>query len=150
MVDRATEGGQRVLASVLTIVVAMVDTGPGAVFPDAAAARQEGLSVEWIARPRGVSAALFAERLAAAEGLVSWSGADPVRSRPGDPLQWRGRHAANGREVVVYFAPGKPAVCRIRRQRGGVSDMQWRAMRWCAAGLGIDLAEQRPPPLVSR
>lgn len=87
----------------------------------------------------------FAAQLVEAEGLISWSPQDPVNSSPGAKLQFRARHAANGREFVVYFSPAAQTVCRIRREQGGWSEIHQKAIRWCATSLGVTLPAKGPP-----
>ncbi|MET0240774.1 MAG: hypothetical protein ABW184_12850 [Sphingobium sp.] len=107
----------------------------------------EGIVAEQIARPARVPADIYAAELVKAEGLTSWSVEDPTGSPPDAPLAWKARHAADGREVTVYFAPSGKSVCRIRRPRGGLSDAHHAAVRWCAASLGIALPATPSPPV---
>jgi len=133
------------LASLLMLTVAVGDRQVTAAFADPANNR-EGLVAEQIRRPETISSEAFADELVEAEKLTSWSSQDPTTSAPGERLAWRARHGASGREVVVYFSPDKQTVCRIRRRRGGTSDPHYRAVRWCAASLGITLSAERAPP----
>jgi hypothetical protein len=132
--------------SLVMIIAAAMEPAVAATFSHSAAQR-EGIVAEQIMLPKTISAMTFADELVAAEGLTSWSPQDPTSSLPGEPLQWRARHASNGREVTVYFAPDKQSVCRVRRPRGGLSDGHWQAIRWCAASLGIVLPFKRQPPV---
>ena len=133
------------IVSLLMLCAAVLEAQVIAAFDDPAAQR-EGIVAEQIRRPATISAEAFATKLVEAEGLTSWSPQDPTRSTPGAQLTWRARHAGDGREVVVYFSPGKQTVCRIRRKRGGLSDAHWRTIRWCAASLGITLPVERASP----
>jgi hypothetical protein len=99
---------------------------------------------EQIEKPAGMSPEEYAAKVVEAEGLTSWSPQDPTGSSPGERLPYRARHAANGREVVVYFSPTARTVCKIRREHGGLSDIHQKAIRWCAESLGISLPAQRP------
>jgi hypothetical protein len=134
------------IVSLIMLSVAAVDAKVIAKFDDSAAAR-EGIIAEQIMRQATIKAEAFADALVEAENLTSWSSQDPTSSYPSSRFKWRARHAADGREVVVYFAPDKRSVCRIRRQRGGLSEAHWRAIRWCAASLGITLPAGRQPPV---
>lgn len=104
---------------------------------------------EQIEKPVNISPEKFATKLVEAEGLTSWSPQDSTSSSPGARLSYRARHAANGREVVVYFSPTARTLCKIRRERGGLSDIHQNAIRWCAASLGISLPAQRPPAIIN-
>ena len=109
------------------------------------ASNPDAMLAEQIEKPANLSSEEFASKLVEAEGLTSWSPQDATSSRPGEILQYRARHAANGREVVVYFSPTVGSVCRIRRERGGLSDIHQKAIRWCATSLGISLPAARAP-----
>jgi hypothetical protein len=109
----------------------------------------DGTVAEQIKKSDDVTPEAFADKLVAAEGLTSWSLVDPVSSAPGATLAYKGRHAGNGREVIVYYSPAAKTVCRIRRQRGGLSDAHQAAVRWCAASLGITLPA-KPSPAAGR
>ena len=65
---------------------------------------------EQIEKPASIPPEEFAAKLVEAEGLTSWSPQDPTSSSPGERLPYKARHAANGREVVVYFSPS-PRLC---------------------------------------
>lgn len=99
---------------------------------------------EQIEKPAHISSENFAAQLVEAEGLTSWNPQDPVGSRPGAILPFKARHAADGREVVVYFSPAAQTVCKISRERGGFSNIHQKAIRWCATSLGISLPANRP------
>lgn len=113
----------------------------------------EGIGAELIARPAGESGPAAAARLVEAEGLTPWNPAVPTtKFDPRTGVGYRARHAGDGREVVVYFAVAAPAdrparLCRIRRQRGGISAAHYRAIRWCFAGLGMTLPARPAPPV---
>ena len=134
------------IASLIMVSVAAIEVMVIASFDDPSAAR-EGIIAEQIVIPATIEASAFANLLVEAEKLTSWSSQDPTSSDPGSRLEWRARHAADGREVAVYFARGKRSLCKIRRPQGGASEVHWRAIRWCAASLGITLPAERPPPI---
>ena len=98
-----------------------------------------------IKKPADISSENFAAQLVEAEGLISWNPQDSVGSRPGAILPFKARHAANGREVVVYFSHNARTVCKISRERGGFSSIHQKAIRWCATSLGISLPAKRSP-----
>lgn len=100
---------------------------------------------EQIETPADIPPEKFAAQLVEAEGLISWSPQDAVNSSPGARLQFKARHAANGREVVVYFSPAAQTVCKIRREHGGWSEIHQNAIRWCATSLGVSLPAKGPP-----
>lgn len=104
----------------------------------------DAIIAEQIKNPGDTPPETFAEKLVEAEGLTSWSDQDPISSHRGANLAWKARRAANGREVIVYYSPSAPTVCRIRRERGGISKIHQQAVRWCAASLGITLPSARP------
>jgi len=104
---------------------------------------------EQIEEPASISPEEFAVKLVEAEGLISWSPQDPTSSSPAGKLSYKTRHAANGREIVVYFSPAARTVCKIRRERGGLSDIHQKAIRWCATSLGISLPAPRPPAVTT-
>ena len=132
------------LAAVLLLHALTPQSGIVATFSDREALREQ-VAAEQIDVPAQSTPERAAQDLVEAEGLKSWGPSDPVRSQPGAALKWRARHAGDGREVVVYFAPDRQILCRIRRPRGGLSDAHQRAVRWCAASLGITLPPRQPP-----
>jgi hypothetical protein len=105
----------------------------------------DGTVAEQIDKPDHVTPKEFADKLVAAEGLTSWSPVNPISSAPGATLAYKGRHAGNSREVTVYYSPAAKTVCRVRRQRGGLSDAHQAAVQWCAASLGITLPAKKSP-----
>ncbi|MEG3089365.1 hypothetical protein [Sphingomonas sp. PB4P5] len=108
------------------------------------AANPDGMVAEQIKKPANVSPEAFADKLVEAEGLTSWRAMEPINSPRGATLAYRSRQAGNGREVVVYYSPAAETVCRIRRERGGLSDAHQAAIRWCAASLGVTLPKPAP------
>lgn len=119
-------------------------------FRDADATRL-GIVAELIERPAGSDGPTYAQTLVEEEGLTSWNPSEPTAtSRPGSPLAYRARTATDGREVLVYYsaAPdGSAKVCRMRGRSMGMSDARYRALRWCAASLGVTLPEKPPAPV---
>jgi hypothetical protein len=108
-------------------------------------ANPDKMVAEQIEKPADILLENFAAQLVEAEGLASWSTQDPVGSRPGAILPFKARHAANGREVVVYFSYNARTVCKVSRARGGFSNVHQEAIRWCATSLGISLPAKHPP-----
>lgn len=118
-------------------VLATFDAGPS----------EDGMVAERIEVPAETAPEAFAAELVAAEGLTSWSAQDPTSSRPGSTLHWKARHAADGREVTVYYEASQSSVCRIRRPHGGMSPGHYQAVRWCAEVLGLRLPERPAAPV---
>lgn len=128
------------LAADATVVARFEDKAP-----------REQLVAELLRRPPGEGPERTAERLIAASGLRPWQGHDAMPILR-DGFAVRMRHAADGREIAVYYLPGAadpPVVCRIRRRHGGVSAVHYRAVRWCVARLGITLPETPSAPIRS-
>ncbi|NJR77616.1 hypothetical protein [Sphingomonas corticis] len=129
------------------ILLALAGATVVARFPEPSPA--DGMVAELLRRPAGESPERTAAALVAASGLVPWQGRDPAPLLRGG-LAVRTRHAADGREIAVFYLPGAadpPVVCRIRRDRGGASARHYRAVRWCAARLGITLPAVPPAPV---
>ena len=112
---------------------------------DTALPNPDKMVAEQIEKPADISSETFAPQLVEAEGLTSWNPQNPVVSRPDAILSFKARHAANGREVVVYFTHNAKTVCKISRERGGFSKLHQKAIRWCATSLGVLLPATRPP-----
>ena len=108
---------------------------------------EDGMVAERIEVPARTAPEAFAAALVVAEGLTSWSAQDPTSSGPGSTLHWKARHAADGREVTVYYEASQRSVCRIRRPHGGMAPRHYQAVRWCAALLGVRLPERPADPV---
>ena len=139
----------------LTIAILAAAATPHVVatFRDADATRL-GIVAELIEKPTDSDGPSYAQTLLEAEGLTSWNPSEPtVTSRPEAPLAYSARTAGDGREVLVYYsaAPSGPArVCQMRGKSMGMSDARYRALRWCAASLGVTLPEKPPAPVAGR
>lgn len=134
----------------IALMVAAAAPNIVATLHDVGAARR-GIVAELIKLPAGQDGPAYAQALVEAEGLISWIPSEPtVMSRPGASLGYRGRTAGNGRTVLVYYNPSRTSpmqVCRMRSTNMGMSDERYRALRWCAASLGVTLPKKPSPPV---
>jgi hypothetical protein len=112
---------------------------------------REGIDAQVINLPKGVNAESFAEQVVQAEHLKAWDDG-PIRrnERPG-PLGYRALDEGSGRSIVVYYSAegsGPSVVCRLRTKGNtGMSAARYRALRWCAGQVGVELSASPPPPV---
>ncbi len=105
--------------------------------------------VEMVERPRGLADEAFARRLIEESGLIPWDGelfgTPPTSGRMGVASVISGA----GRQVTVYFIGGDPRrpgrVCRITRERGGMTPAWESAQDWCASRFGLPPIKRQPP-----
>ncbi|MDI1325690.1 MAG: hypothetical protein PSV23_02715 [Brevundimonas sp.] len=113
-------------------------------------ARRE-ISVDLIARPATEEVSVFAGRVVEAEGLVSWDDKPMMEMTAENGLSFAGVTAGNGRNVSVVYLTDRPdslLVCRIRARTTAFDHARYRAARWCAGQLGVELPEQPSPPII--
>ena len=112
---------------------------------------REGIDAQVIALPQGMDVALFAEQVVQAEHLKAWNDGPIRRNERPEPLGYKALSEGGGRSVVVYYSRaenGPRVVCRLRTKGvTGLSATRYRALRWCAGQLGIELPTSPPPPV---
>ncbi|MBI1684669.1 hypothetical protein [Caulobacter hibisci] len=110
-----------------------------------------GIDAQVIDLPKAVTPEAFAEQVVQAEHLKAWDdGPITQNERPG-ALGYKAIHEGSGRSIVVYYARqenGPSVVCRLRTKGAtGISAARYRALRWCAGQVGVDLPAIPPPPV---
>jgi len=111
----------------------------------------EGIDAQVISLPRGVSAESFAEHVVQAEHLKAWGDGSIRQNETPGPLGYRALSEGSGRSIVVYYSreeKGPSVVCRLRTKGArGLSAARYRALRWCAGQVGVELPASPPPPV---
>jgi hypothetical protein len=111
----------------------------------------EGIDAQVVNLPKGMNAETFAEQVVQAEHLKAWDDG-PIRQneRPG-PLGYRSLDEGSGKSIVVYYSregSGPNVVCRLRTKGNtGMSAARYRALRWCAKQVGVQLPTSPPLPV---
>jgi hypothetical protein len=112
---------------------------------------REGIDAQAITIPKGVSAEIFAEQVVLAEHLKSWDDGPMTENKRPEPLGYRSIHESNGRSIVVYYsreANDPKVVCRLRTKGAtGLSAARYRALRWCAGQVGVELPTSLVAPV---
>jgi hypothetical protein len=106
----------------------------------------QGIEVDLI-RLSGREPDTLAVQLVEAEGLTSWNGEMTGIGAPSG-LYLKAMTAGDGRNVAVVYRNGRDAVCRVRARTTAATDARWRASRWCAAQMGVELPDRGPPIIV--
>ena len=135
----------------LLLSALLQDTAPPLAVLDHPEAALENIRGDISKVPPGVTDQVYAAELAAAEGLKSWSGKPEEETGTG-PMRYRAVHAGDGRQVVVYYAAGpagRGTVCRLRSERGGMSEGWWQSWRWCARHFGITPPDRPGSPIAT-
>lgn len=113
--------------------------------------RDAGIDAQVIRRPNAMSVDAFAEKVVHAEQLKAWDGNPMVENKIPGPLGYKSLTQSDGRSVVVYYsrgANGPKVVCRLRTKGAtGLSDARYRALRWCAGQVGVELPTSAAPPV---
>jgi len=111
----------------------------------------EGIDAQMIDLPKGINAESFAEQVVRAEHLKAWDDGPIRRNERLEPLGYKALSDGRGRSIVVYYSRegnGPSLVCRLRtRGATGLSAARYRALRWCAGQLGLELPTSPPPPV---
>lgn len=110
-----------------------------------------GIDAQVIRLPEGASAAAFAEQVVRAERLKAWDDGPMRQNERPEPLGYKAVTESGGRTVVVYYsreANGPDVVCRLRTKTAtGLSAARYRALRWCAGQVGVELPTAPVPPV---
>ena len=108
------------------------------------------ISADYFVLRRDADVLAEATELVNGEELTHADGSPPYVSS-GQELSVMGVTAGDGRMVVVLFDYGDehtaPAMCRIRAGLNGSSPATYRARRWCAERLGVQLPQTTPSPI---
>ena len=145
--------------TVLALSAAMLLLSQGASFTvlatlDGSDLESEAIDAQAIGLPHAVAADQFAEQVVQAEHLTSWNNGPMSNNRVGEPLGYKAVSAGDGRGVIVYYSPqvdGPRVVCRIRTNgQKGLSRARYRALRWCAEQVGVEVPLEPTAPIVRR
>ena len=118
-------------------------------------ARARGTEAVLEVVPDGTSAKEFARFIVDEEGLIPMPG--PL-GHYNTELPSFGLFAVvsgQGPNIRVYYRTGKAEfdqefVCIVRERSFGISDMGWRASRWCAIGIGVEWPESPNAPVINQ
>lgn len=132
---------------VATASIQLAATGIPASFHDPEFLAQ-GIEVDLVQVRAGGRPDLLATQLVEAEGLTPWNG-EMTEMSAASGLSLKAITAGNGRNVAVVYRHDSDLVCRVRARTTAATDARWRASRWCAAQLGVELPDRQPAIIVA-